>query len=104
MVRTIYNLIQEVMPLLSLPIIDAFFDKIKQMPPAQIDEKYITFLRKFSKEALKKRFEFSLNQFAKDNQVLVDLETQDKLFMTIYVAESRQLAMLTASNAGELAD
>lgn len=58
------------------------------MPPAQIDEKYIVFLRKFSKEALKKRFEFSLNNFAKESEVLVGTDTQDKLFTNIYMAES----------------
>jgi len=34
MVRTVYNLIQEVLPYLTLPIIDSFFEKIKSMPPA----------------------------------------------------------------------
>ena len=33
MVRTVYNLIQEVLPSLSLELVDSFYDKIKEMPP-----------------------------------------------------------------------
>ena len=62
MVRTIYNLIQELLPHLPLNIIDLFFEKIKTLPPAQIDEKYIVFVREFSKEAFKKRFDFTVTQ------------------------------------------
>lgn len=55
-VRTVYNLIQEVLPYVNLEIIDCFFTKIKQFPPPTIDEKYIVFMRDFSKTALKRRF------------------------------------------------
>ena len=57
MVRTIYNLIQEVLPQCNLPVIDSFFEKIKSMPPPTIDEKYVVFLREFSKMAFRKRFD-----------------------------------------------
>ena len=33
------------------------------MPPAQIDEKYVVFLREFSKVALRRRFDHGLNLF-----------------------------------------
>ena len=56
MVRTIYNLIQEILPKLPSPMIDSFFDKMQAMPPAQIDEKYVVFVREFTKIALNKRF------------------------------------------------
>lgn len=48
MVRTIYNLIQEVLPSLPMAMIDKFFEKVQAMPPVQIDEKYVVFLREFS--------------------------------------------------------
>jgi len=73
MVRTIYNLIQEVLPILSLPIIDSFFLKMKSMPPAQIDEKYVVFVREFTKQALKKRLEFSFEEYS----LRADQSTQD---------------------------
>ena len=63
MVRVVYNLIQEVLPSLTLPVIDSFFEKIKAMPPAQIDEKYVVFLREFSKVALRRRYDHGLNLY-----------------------------------------
>ena len=70
-----YNLIQEILPNLPLPIIDAFFEKIKQIPLARVDEKYITFLQKFTKEALKKRFDVTMNNFAQEQGSVIDQET-----------------------------
>ena len=68
MVRTIYNLIQEVLPKLPLPMIDSFFDKMQAMPPAQIDEKYVVFVREFTKIALGKRFQHAQIDFQKEHQ------------------------------------
>lgn len=63
MVRTVYNLIQEVQPVLSLPIIDCFFQKMQDMPPTSIDEKFIKFMREFTKVALKSRYENAFSEF-----------------------------------------
>ena len=104
MVRTVYNLIQEVLPYLTLPIIDSFFEKIKSMPPAQIDEKYIVFMREFSKEAFKRRYEQAQLVFAEDLKTQVTDHLQQKFLLALYVEESQAIAQLTATNAGELAN
>jgi len=103
MVRTVYNLIQEVLPYLSLPIIDSFFEKIKSMPPPQIDEKYLVFMREFSKEAFKKRYEHTFQAYAQELGVPTNEHLQEKFLLTLYVQESQAIAQLTATNAGELA-
>lgn len=49
-------------------MIDSFFDKMQAMPPAQIDEKYVVFVREFTKIALGKRFQLAQIDFSKENQ------------------------------------
>lgn len=56
MVRTVYNLIQEIMPYLSIEVIDLFYAKIEEMPPQQYDEKFLVFLSEYTKLALAKRY------------------------------------------------
>ena len=56
MVRAVYNLIEEVQSSFSLKVIDALFEKIKTVPPQQYDEKYLNFLREFTKTALETRY------------------------------------------------
>ena len=46
MVRTVFKLIEEVMPDLSLDVIDLFFTKVEQNKI--IDEKFLLFLKEFS--------------------------------------------------------
>ena len=38
-----------------MAMIEKFFERIQAQPPAQIDEKYIIFIRQFSFKALEKR-------------------------------------------------
>lgn len=56
MVRTVYNLILEIMPFLSIEVIDLFYSKIEQMPPQQYDEKFLVFLSEYTKLALSTRY------------------------------------------------
>lgn len=56
MVRTVYNLILEIMPFLSIEVIDLFYSKIEEIPPQQYDEKFLVFLSEFTKLALSKRY------------------------------------------------
>jgi len=46
MVRTVYKLIEEVIPLLSLDVINLFFAKVEQTQT--FDEKFLLFLREFT--------------------------------------------------------
>ena len=69
MVRTVYNLIQEILPSCSLQLVDSFFEKIRSMPPATIDEKYVVFIREFSKAALAKRFDQEFRSYMHENQL-----------------------------------
>ena len=46
MVRTIFKLIEEVVPFLSLEVINMFFAKVEQTQT--FDEKFLLFLKEFS--------------------------------------------------------
>ena len=98
MVRTIYNLIQEILPVLPLPMIDLFFEKVKNMTPSQIDEKYVVFLREFTKTALNKRFVQLHKEFTNYNQPDNDVP----FFTSIRDSERGNIAELTSSNAAAL--
>lgn len=54
MIRTVYNLIENVLPCLSLDIINLFFQKVSQ--ESRIDEKYLLFLKQFTITALEKQY------------------------------------------------
>jgi len=95
MVRTIYNLIQEVLPALPLPIIDSFFQKMQDMPPAQIDEKYVVFIREFTKIALNKRFEHAFASFPSPDKQ----ESQIPFYTSVRDKERSNIAALTSQNA-----
>lgn len=66
-VRTVYNLIQEVLPTINLSMVNCLFEKIKQFPPPAIDEKYINFMRECSIIAFKQQFRSSQNAFMQEN-------------------------------------
>jgi len=55
MVRTVYKLIEEVVPKLNLEVINLFFTKIEQTQ--SFDEKFLLFLKEFSVHAFTKLYE-----------------------------------------------
>lgn len=54
MIRTVYNLIENVLPYLNLDVINLFFSKVSQ--ESRIDEKYLLFLKQFTLTALEKQY------------------------------------------------
>lgn len=54
MIRTVYNLIEHVLPLLTLDTINLFFDRVKK--EQRYDEKFIVFLNKFTQIALERQY------------------------------------------------
>ena len=68
MVRAVYNLIEDVQSSFSLKVIDALFERIKSVPPQQYDEKYLNFLREFTKAALEKRYQDKFQQFSRETE------------------------------------
>ena len=66
MVRAVYSLIEEVQGTFSPKVIDAFFDRIKDVPPQQYDEKHLNFLREFTKTALEKLHREKLQKFQRE--------------------------------------
>lgn len=54
MIRTVYNLIEQVLPSLNIKIVNFLFLKIQQ--EQRIDEKFILFLKQFTFSALEKQY------------------------------------------------
>jgi hypothetical protein len=52
MVRIVYNVIQEISPVLPLNLINEFFKRIRQVPQNQYDEKFLNFLKELTSRAL----------------------------------------------------
>jgi len=63
MVRTVYALIQEILPALALKNIDAFYAKIQELPAQSYDEMFINFLKEFTREALTKKINHDMNEY-----------------------------------------
>ena len=66
-VRTVYNLIQEVLPVVSIDIINCFFEKMRQNPPPTIDEKYIVFMRECTVIAFRRQYLVGKEAFYNEN-------------------------------------
>ena len=69
MVRTVYNLIQEVLPGLSSQLIELFYNKIQQVSGQSCDPMYLNFLKEFTKVALDKRYLYLKNEHAKQAEL-----------------------------------
>jgi hypothetical protein len=69
MVRTVYNLIEQVIPYLKLDVIDLFFAKVAQTKT--FDEKFLLFLKEFSTYAFQKQYQ-SLELQWKGSQVAAE--------------------------------
>ena len=72
------------------------------MPPTHIDEKYINFMREFTKMALKARFEHSYNEFMQTAESKETNVASDQFFKTIRDTEKQTISGLTGTNAHEL--
>ena len=81
-----------------LQTIDSFFDKIKQVPAAQIDQKYVNFVKEFSKIALRKRHDYSLNQYMQENELNGDDNDQENFIKYLIMRESDLVGSLTNKN------
>ena len=57
------------------------------MPPAQIDEKYVVFLREFTKVALRRRFDNGLELFCKEYGAADD--SQERYLSALAMQESQ---------------
>jgi hypothetical protein len=62
MVRTVYEVIEHVVPYLSLENVDKFFNKIRL--ETRIDEKYLLFLKQFTVNAMHKQIQEQENRWA----------------------------------------
>ena len=60
------------------------------MPPAQIDEKYVVFLREFSKVALRRRFDHGLNRYCEGSGATDD--SQDRFLSELIMNQSESIS------------
>ena len=57
------------LPVVTLDIINCFFEKMRQFPPPTIDEKYIVFMRECTVIAFKRQFLVGRDEFYNGNQM-----------------------------------
>jgi len=72
MVRTIYEIIKDVVQQLSVDIIDDLFIKIKSVTEASYDEKYLEFLRDFTFKAIENHYQEKMDEMTTDEKSPID--------------------------------
>ena len=74
------------------------------MPPAQIDEKYVLFVREFSKYAFEKRYKGTYSDFVSELKAQGEEPTHEKFKLKLYEAECKSIASLDSGNVGDLSN
>jgi len=65
MVRTVYNLIENLLPHVNLSVFDLYFQKISKDP--KIDSKFLSFLKEFSIRALTRQYDVLNDEYDQHN-------------------------------------